>query len=466
VLSSFFEDARLVSFGREGRYEGALTDHWEQSPDGLVWRFFLRPGLTFHDGVRIDAATVAAALSTAIGATSTHPGLRDVLRVEAQGPLELVVRLRRPSSFLLDALAVETIRSPGQKPAGAGAFRVESQQKGEASLVNFPGYYRGEPAIDRVEVRPYENARSAWSAMLRGEIDVLYEVTPDAMDFIENSSATQIRSFLRPYVYTFALNNRHPVLGRREVRIALNQAVNRDDIVKGPFGSRGEAATDGIWPRHWAYDHSLPTFHYAPAEAGKRLDAAGLPVKGGGHQMPSRFRFTCLLPQDNGRVERMGLMLQRQLIEVGIDMQLEPLPATPLIQRMKSGAYDAFLTDLLSQNLEYAYIMWHSPEAGSPSPFTFGYKGADAALDHLRTARTDDETRAAVKELQRVMYEDPPAVFLCWSRISRAISVRFQLPPVTERDILSTVSQWRPAQGASASAAVTRPAAAPATSSP
>ncbi len=34
--------------------------------------------------------------------------------------------------------------------------------------------------------------------MMRGEVDMLYEVAPDALDFIEQSSNTQVRSFLRP----------------------------------------------------------------------------------------------------------------------------------------------------------------------------------------------------------------------------------------------------------------------------
>ena len=53
-------------------------------------------------------------------------------------------------------------------------------------------------------------------------------------------------------------------------------------------------------------------------------------------------------------------------------------------------------------------MLWHSTRR---TPFIrTGYTGADAALDRVRAARTDDETRAAVHDLQRTMHDDPPAV--------------------------------------------------------
>jgi peptide/nickel transport system substrate-binding protein len=444
-LLSLLDDERLVYADRDGRFKAALAERWERSADGLTWSIFLRPNLTFQSGAPADASAVAALLNNLISRPTRRPGLRDVERVEARGPLQVLIQLRRPSSFVLDALADATIRTPGKDSSGTGPFRVVHRDQGRATLEAFSGYYRGRPSIDQIEVQPYDNARNAWSAMMRGQIDMLYEVTPDAIDFIEGSSATQLRSFLRAYLYTLGFNLKHPVLRRRDVRVALSQAVNREDIIKGPLGGKGEAAASGFWPLHWAYDPDAPPkFQYAPAEARRLLDAAGLSVKAAGeHQMPSRFRFTCLLP-DDPRFERMGLVLQRQLSEIGIDMQLESRPKAAVVQRLRGGQYEAYLTEIISRDLEWVYMFWHTPEPGSEAMFDFGYHAADAALDRLREARSDDETRAAVRAVQQAMYDEPPAVFLGWGRTARAVSGRFELPPASERDILSSVAQWRP----------------------
>jgi hypothetical protein len=53
-----------------------------------------------------------------------------------------------------------------------------------------------------------------------------------------------------------------------------------------------------------------------------------------------------------------------------------------------------------------------------------------------------------VRSLQQVLHEDPPAVFLYWRETTRAVSRRFDVPFVPDRDILVTVAQWRLAKSA------------------
>ena len=92
------------------------------------------------------------------------------------------------------------------------------------------------------------------------------------------------------------------------------------------------------------------------------------------------------------RFERLALLIQRQLLGVDVDMRLEALPLREFATRVATGQFDAFLSELIaSHGLGFTYMMWHSKP---PSPFfRTGYAGADAALDRVRAARTDDETR-------------------------------------------------------------------------
>ena len=46
-------------------------------------------------------------------------------------------------------------------------------------------------------------------------------------------------------------------------------------------------------------------------------------------------------------------------------------------------------------------------------------------------------------ELQRVLFDDPPAVFLVWLMNARAVSTRFDVPHEPNRDIISNLWQWR-----------------------
>ena len=41
--------------------------------------------------------------------------------------------------------------------------------------------------------------------------------------------------------------------------------------------------------------------------------------------MPSRFRFRCLTLAKDSRYEKIALVLQKQLYEIGVDMEIEAL---------------------------------------------------------------------------------------------------------------------------------------------
>ena len=49
-----------------------------------------------------------------------------------------------------------------------------------------------------------------------------------------------------------------------------------------------------------------------------------------------------------------------------------------------------------------------------------------------------------MREVQRVLVDDPPAVFIAWDETARAVGRRFRIPVAPGRDILSSLSQWRP----------------------
>ena len=362
-----------------------------------------------------------------------------MVAVEAPGPLEVVVRLKKPNALLLEALNFSPIVSL-RHGSGAGPFRRDARTAGKAGLGRFKGYYRGRANLETITISEYPSQREAWSAMLRGDVDLLYEVAPEAFEFVRESPNTHVATYLRAYVTALAFNATHPVLGRKAVRQALNFAVDRAAVIDGAVGGRGVPATDHIWPNHWARDAAAPAFGIDADAAASMLDAAGLRRRPGGPAQ-ARLTFTCLVLAEP-RFERLALLLQRQLLSVDVDMRLEALPASGFATRLAAGRFDAFLTELIaSSGLGFSYLMWHS---NPPNPFfRSGYSGADPALDRLRAARTEDETRAAVHALQRTMHDDPPAVFLYWEQRSRAVSRRFALPAGDDLDILRSIDWWR-----------------------
>jgi hypothetical protein len=126
-------------------------------------------------------------------------------------------------------------------------------------------------------------------------------------------------------------------------------------------------------------------------------------------------------------------------------MQLRTMPLLQLMRTVAQKQYDAALTQFAStRSLSFVYTFWHSPAPDLRVAFPGTYSGADAALDRLRAALTVDEIRAAVPRVQQAFVDDPPAVILDWLETSRAVRSRIDVPAEPGRDILGSISRWRP----------------------
>lgn len=430
----------LVSSDEDGRAIPRLLESWSASGDGRTWRLRLREGIRFHDGSIVTAADVAPAienLKTSIFAASRVVSAAAIERYVIEVTLE-----NRSSFFLEDLAAVFPEKVVGGERFGTGPFIVEEQTAESATLRAFPQYYRGTPAIDRVEIATYPDLRNAWSALMRNEIDFLYELSREARDFVEAESSVQVSTFLRPYVILLGFNPSRPQFRSATVRRALNVAVDRERLVLEALRGQGEAATSHVWLRNWAFHPSAGRPIHSSSEAIRLLDEANLKPQPGTGAMPARLRFKVMV---YAPLERMAMALQRQLAQLDIDMQIEIPDTRQLVERMTTGDFDAFLFEMSAgRSLKWGYLFWHS-RGGLRGQFGIDYDSADAALDRLRLAPDDAAVRDAVREFQTVLADDPPAVFLAWGELARASSRRFEIPPDGETDVFASIWRWKPA---------------------
>jgi peptide/nickel transport system substrate-binding protein len=441
ALVEFLASEGLLTSSADGRQTQRLATSWNWDESSTVLKMTLRRDVFFHDGTRLTPELAAQSLRNSI---TNHEAFSfsSVTDVSVAGEDAIQLKLMAPDSFLVPDLALTSLRMPGRPQVGAGPFQVVRADSERTVLKAFDRYYRGRPAIDQIEVTKYSTQRKAWAAMMRGDLDMLYEVSRDAVEFLENESAVDMYSFPRSYYIPLVFNVRHPILQRADIRRALNEAIDKQTLVAQGLRGRGRPAVGPIWPEHWANSTVAHPYAFNPDAARLRLDNAGLKVRTGRGTMPARFSFTCLVFADDARFERLALLVQKQLWDIGVDMRLQPVTASELAARAGSGQFDAFLFEMAGRSLSWVYRFWHSPDG--PALIDTGYRSADAILDSLRHARSDDEIRSGVADLARVLTNDPPAVFLAWQSQYRAVSTAFDVAAEPNRDFLfGTPWLWR-----------------------
>jgi peptide/nickel transport system substrate-binding protein len=427
----------------DGRQSERIATGWKWDESGTTLRLTLRRDVFFHDGTQLTPQIAAQSLRKAAENVQEALSFKSISAVTPSGDDGVEIKLKERNSFLLSDIAAVLVVKPERPEIGTGPFQIVSQDDQGAILRAFPKYFRGRPGVSEIDVRNYPTQRKAWASLMRDEIDMLHEVSRDAAEFVEAETTVNTYSFPRAYYIPLVFNVRHPILKNPEVRKAINEAIDKAALVRDGMNGRGRPADGPVPPEHWAYSPPAEPFVFNPMAARHRLDAAGLKEHApAGRSGPGRFSFTCLVFSGDTRFERLAVLVQKQLADVGVDMTLEPLSQKALVTRLGKGDFDAFLFELAGRSLSWAYEWWHHSPEGR---FNSGYRAADAVLERIRDARSDDEVRAGVAELARILHDDPPAVFLAWQSTTRAVSTKFDVAAEPKRDILTNLWQWRPA---------------------
>jgi peptide/nickel transport system substrate-binding protein len=454
--SMLSQEGLISTISPDGRPLPRLAASWQWENEGLRLRLRLRPGVFFHDGTELTSSVATTILQAATKTLRPrYSSFSDIATIRPEGKLDIVLDLTQKSAFLPEDLDMPLSLRPG---IGAGPFRVVKRDASEVLFERFDRYWQGTPAIERIHVKTFDALRTAWSSLLRGEVDMVTDVPAEAVEFVSDDQV-DVLHYKRRYQYMVVFNSRQPALARAPVRRALNLAVDRSVLIERALRGYGSPATGPLWPRHWAYDTSVAPFAFNQRQASALLDGAGfLKGRAGGRSnFPgARLKFTSLLVEGFSLHERLGLELQKQLYDIGVDMQFEVVSAETFNTRVQNGEFEAVLIDMISgPSFGRPYIFWRSAKTfDGLNKFGWENAEAEAQFEALRKSALDETaTRMATEKLQRIFLEDPPALFLAWSERARVVGPKFTPVIDDDRDPVLTMWRWTPADNRMAATA-------------
>ncbi len=193
-----------------------LARGWSVDDSGLVWRFFLRTGVRFHDGRRLGADDVVFSIQRArTELTPRTADLSHIDKVVASNDLVVKIVTQRPDALLPARLTAVKIVSrdwvieqeraigllePGSledaalpswqavdSANGTGPYKLADRVPGKmTALVASPNYWGWEDgngsAFKRLEFRPLADAKSRMAALSSGSVDLVVDPLADAID--------------------------------------------------------------------------------------------------------------------------------------------------------------------------------------------------------------------------------------------------------------------------------------------
>lgn len=231
IFSLMFDT--LISLDEAGRPEAALASSWEVEPGSQRWQFFLRRGVTFHDGSAVTPEAVAASLRR------TNPTWRvfsegEAVVIERDSPaLNLAAELTLPRNSIL--------KLAGGKVSGTGPFAVSQWDPGKKLvLAARDEYWGGRALLDTIEIDMGRSFRDQMISFDLGKAQVI-EVAPEqARRAIAEGRQVESSAPVELIALVFNHDPQSPDDGRQRQAFALS--IDRDLLNTVVLQGGGEPA--------------------------------------------------------------------------------------------------------------------------------------------------------------------------------------------------------------------------------
>ncbi len=430
----------LFKYNVNGEIENALAEGYEISEDQKTYTVHLRKNLSWHDGEPLTANDVFFTATIL-----QDPAYKSPLRQNWQGvtvnqvdDYTLTFDISNPYFGFLNNLTVGilpkhiwgniapekfSLAEYNLKPIGAGPYSFIDFQKnsnGEILSYNlkaFSGYYEGEPYISKMIFNFYSDEEMMLSAYNKKEIKGIETVDPKKIDSIKNKKSTTIKEFGFPRYFSVFFNKTKSVsLASVEVRKALSYAVNRKEIIIQILNGKGTEIYSPFLETMDEFNGDVEKRNFDLEKAKQVLDEADWKMNSEGirEKKGEKLQFK-IHTADWPDLAETANILAKQWKEIGADVSVETLTATDLQQNyIRPREYDALLFGQDTNFDPDLYPFWHSSQKQDPgfNLAMFDNKDADTLLQDIRQESDAEKRKEKYKELQKIIYDEAPALFL------------------------------------------------------
>ena len=441
VLSQIYDG--LVENNAELQVEPALAESWEISEDGLTYTFTLRGGVTFHNGRALTAEDVVYSYERIMAEETGSPQASRFSQVESAEAVDeqtVVFTLSEPfAPFLANTANLSVVPSEvaesedlNQTAVGTGPFTLAEVVPDTYVLLNaYSDYYReGEPGLAALRYNVVPEASTRAAGLRNGTYHLLPDVDPATAQTLSGVSGVTILETQDLAYSLLGLNVTVPPFDNPQVREAINLIIDRDEIVEAVYfgqGVPGGPLSPGL--SDYAVDPSAFSCYTHDVEAAQALlEEAGV----------SDLSFDILTFGTNKIVSDTAQVIQAQLVDAGVNAEVNVEEFGNFVQRWQNSDFDAFVS-LNGGNVDpdgYLYRTFYSD--GATNVFQYSNDEVDALLEQGRTQSETSERQATYETLQQQLACTGPVVHVAYGTLLTGI--RDEVQGFTQMPTRSLVS--------------------------
>jgi peptide/nickel transport system substrate-binding protein len=359
---------------------------------------------------------------------------------------------------IFEAMPVDAIRGDPHSAAqafGTGPFMVASMTKNPqlVTLKRNP-YTSPQPLIEKLAFRSYGSLDEAASAISRGDVDVVGGLLPPQATALARRQEVRLlesRTFSFVAIF-FNLATEKAPYAEPALRQGLVQVLDKRRLIQEILAGKADPGTGPIPSGDWAYARDAAAKYPFDLAAGQRsLDASGwtlAPQSELRSRNGERLTLSLVTP-DAYPYREVADSISLQLRAVGVDVKVDPVPASVLVGRYLVGKrYQLALAAIDNGPDPDQYTLWHS---GAPKEsLNFANLPRQHLIDKdLEDGRSAVDRRArlaAYEDFQDLMSDAAPAIFLYEPHYVYAVGARLRgvklRGVVQPEDRFQTVASW------------------------
>ena len=401
-----------------------LATGYEWSADSKTLTLKLRPGVTFHDGEKFDAAAVKFNIERhkTLPGSNRRGELAPVATVDVVDPLTVKLNLSAPFSPLLAQLADRAgmMVSPkaaqaagdkfGTKPVCAGPFRfVERVAQDRMVFERYPQYWNKDAIhFDKIVYTPIPDATVRLANLKSGQLDFIERVASSDMEKLQSDKKLKTSRITEIGYQGITINlaksekaKQNPLGRDARVREAFELSLDRQGIAQVVMDNEATVGNQWVAPGNAWYAKNVPVPKRDIVRAKALLKEAGIPN-------PS---FTLVTPTTSD-AQRLALVVQAMTREAGFDVKIQAAEFATSLNMADKGDYEALVLAWSGRaDPDGNLFSFH----GCKQPLNYaGYCDAetDALLNQSRALRDPAERKKVFEQVAARVLKERPIVYL------------------------------------------------------
>lgn len=418
--------AGLTKKDAQGNIILDIAETISESEDKLRYEITIKKSAEFHDGKKLTADDILYTISLIQNPAlkSTHYVEWEGISVEKINDTKIIVNLKKPFPLFMDILTIGIIPKHIWKnlnedqislsdynihAIGSGPYSIQKVITDSGIPITFnlqahKKYTLGRPYINEINISTYQNEKYLLKAFEDKKINRFYGLSPDKIKSLKISD-NLIHTSLLPRTFAIFFNpNKQTILSDKDIRKALQMAINKDAIVKEVLQNYGKVINDP-----YPFDENSSASVY---DVEKAID---LLQKNKSIKKASSTLAITLATANTEEMKKVAEMIKSDWEKIGVETTITIYEVSDLNQSViKERNFEALLFGTITQTPSDLYAFWHSSQRSYPGLNISNYvsKKLDTNLEILRNDNDELTRNNAYEDVKKEFIEEVPGIFL------------------------------------------------------